>query len=172
MFLNLRARHMFLNRSLHKYIVDKPVTITFKHPRLILVLIISAVILLISLGLASVYHYNNYSGYYDPIFNNITIYGKDYDLGTLESIGNHESAHKFWFKDMTKEQRIRYGQIFKDANEFVSDYAKTNVAEDFADTVAYNTLCDLDLTSMPADRREFFKTISIGGITEIIGRPN
>jgi len=150
----------------------KTYKITIQHPRLVTFVLLAAGVVIIAWLISMVYHYNNYSGSYNSNINMITIYGKDFDLGTLEIIGIHEASHKFWFKDMTQAQRDEYELIFNGANTYVTDYAKTNAAEDFADTIAYNTICDLDTTRISEDRRQFLRDLSMPGIIKIIGRPD
>ena len=139
-----------------------------KHPRLLLFLLIIFFVTTLIVIFLVFNHYQNYAGKYDPFLNIEIIYGKNYSLADLEFIGIHESSHKIWFNDISKEDINKYITIFNDSNIFVSDYAKTNAAEDFADTIAYNTHCEFDITTVPDDRQEFFKNLKMKDIVKTI----
>jgi len=142
------------------------------HPRLMVILLTLLGLVTAGFCFKMAWVNANFSGQYDPFFNVYHVQGRDFDLGTLQFIGTHESAHKYWFKDMNESQRKEYEAIFMGSNEFVTNYAKTNAAEDFAETYAYTTICELDITRMPADRRQFFYNLNIPGIIKIISRPD
>ena len=69
-------------------------------------------------------------------------------------VAMHEVAHYFWFEKLTFNQRGAYRRVFNNATDYVSEYAKTNAREDFAETYAKTIQCEFNINLMPNDRAE------------------
>jgi len=142
--------------------------IIIPHPRFFTMLMIALVLSLIAFVGININQYYNSNGKYDYVFNIISVYPKDYTLSEIQFISTHEGSHKVWFKDLSDSQRDAYTKIFEDSNEFVTDYAKTNSAEDFAETIAANTLCVFYVDYVSEDRKKFFEDLEMPGMVKNI----
>jgi hypothetical protein len=70
----------------------------------------------------------------------ILIYTKMQSNQKLQETAMHEVCHNFWFTYLDFNQRLNYTCIFHNASYFVSDYARTETTEDFAESCAYYIL--------------------------------
>ena len=73
------------------------------------------------------------SGGYSREINLMYISPKDYPVANVLNAAGHESGHYIYFNKLTQAQRDEYKQLFLDSNMYISDYAKINEEEDFAE---------------------------------------
>jgi len=88
---------------------------------------------------------------------NIAVYGKGNNPKTLKKIANHEIGHYIWYEFLSDKDKKEYKKIYKFTNEFISDYAKTKVEEDFAENIGESVICKINYEIIPEDRRNFIK---------------
>ena len=80
---------------------------------------------------------SNDMGYFGEDTNNIIIFSKDYYIWNVREIAEHEIGHLIWYRDFNESQRNEYIKIYNQSTWFVSQYASTNVREDFAESYSY-----------------------------------
>lgn len=100
------------------------------------------------------------SGFYNPVFDVVKLKVGNQSPDELMFTCLHEAGHQYWFKYLDKEGRKYYERIYNNATEYVSNYASTNVEEDFAETYARIFVWVPVLEGLPKDRAEFFNKIS------------
>ena len=96
----------------------------------------------------------NTSGLYNPATTNIKIFSKGRRPHNVIRTAYHEVGHYVWYEWLSYSIRKEYRDIFNQTTEWVSDYAKTEVDEDFAETYMEYALN----VEIPSDRKEFFET--------------
>ena len=64
----------------------------------------------------------------------LKVYGKGLETDEVISVAFHEAGHHFWYTELNPTQREEYELIVNSSNKSVSEYAKKNIAEDFAET--------------------------------------
>jgi hypothetical protein len=100
---------------------------------------------------------NGTGGRYFTFSSNIAIYPKGTHPYQTSLYAHHEIGHYIWYEFMNDEQREEYTKIYENADEFVTDYAKTSVEEDFAETVMESVVITMDYDKLPRDRQDFMK---------------
>ena len=95
-------------------------------------------------------------GTYSNIINIISIFPKDHTFEENLFVSSHEIGHHVYFTKLTQAQRDEYEQLFKDSNEFVDEYAKTNAAESFAEEFAYTITYNVNMVTVPKEHQKFF----------------
>jgi len=98
-------------------------------------------------------------GAYSKEANFAVIFTKDLNMDRLVYVSSHELGHYIYFKKMTEEQRIEYEQLFKDSNEYITDYSMTNAAENFAEEFAAKIQCYYISDNGSNDRNYYFNKI-------------
>lgn len=68
---------------------------------------------------------------------NIIIYNRYLAIWQKDLTYLHERCHLVWRKNLNDTEMKEYGKIYENATYFVSDYAKTDVREDFAESCKY-----------------------------------
>ena len=107
--------------------------------------------------LFSIDNTNGTSGNYFLRSHNIALYPRD-DSPYLTLIhAHHEISHYIWYEFLSDKLRDDYAVIYENSDEFVSDYAMTEVEEDFAETVSKSIIIDINYSKIPEDRREFVR---------------
>jgi hypothetical protein len=96
-------------------------------------------------------------GYYGVTPEKIVIYSNKFSYYMLDFVYFHEKCHHIWYVRLNDEQRKEYTSIFKNADSYVDDYAKTSLEEDFAETCATYIL---DTNPIDEQRTEFLDKIS------------
>jgi len=71
----------------------------------------------------------------------------------------HEIGHWIWFEKLTVEQRKEYRQIYSALDWYATEYAETNVVEDFAETYEFYSTNDKSVDNAKID---FMKTVVEG----------
>lgn len=80
----------------------------------------------------------NLHGYYDIPTSKIYLCPQILpDKSLTRLVYSHEYWHWFWNNKLTQYERNEWGKIKSTENSFISEYAKTNIFEDFAETFAY-----------------------------------
>lgn len=98
------------------------------------------VVFVFSVALYIVDDYQNMSGFYMPGLDAFVVKGL-YNHTLL--IAAHETGHHIWYKRLSEEDRDRWVELHEASNEseFVSEYAKTNHKEDFAESYEKAIYC-------------------------------
>lgn len=86
------------------------------------------------------------SGGYSREINLMYISPKDFPVSNVLNAAGHESGHYVYFNKLTQAQRNEYKQLFLDSNMYITDYAKTNEEEDFAEMFGHMGKCVLSPT--------------------------
>jgi hypothetical protein len=95
---------------------------------------------------------------YRPGTQTILLYTlKENNLSNIEGDFYHELGHKVWFVYLTEEQQTKYTALYNKTTNFVSDYAKTDVKEDFAENYKAYRLNQ----SIKTSRLNFFKEMEM-----------
>ncbi len=86
---------------------------------------------------------NKASGVYIPSIDMFIAKG---EYGNSLEIAQHETGHHVWYKVLNEEERQTWQFIYNNSaqEEFVSEYAKTNYKEDFADSYKTTIHCFYD----------------------------
>ena len=95
-------------------------------------------------------------GHYHIGPNTITVYVRPSKYVTELTI--HELGHRWWFKNMTRANRLRFQDWFDEGLAPVSAYGKNNAAEAFAEAFAWFVLG----RSMSSQQVETFKMVALG----------
>lgn len=116
--------------------------------------VISMTIAGITIGSLSSLYLTDTTGLYYP---NGMIVMKT-DLYYAHAICAHEIGHQIYYQELTPEERALWEKIHEEDDEFVSEYAKTNAAEDFAETyrAAIITIVDPDRVAPYSKRKANF----------------
>jgi len=104
--------------------------------------------------------YINSAGAYSKELNISMVFPKEYDYLSTLKVSAHEAGHYIYFKKMYQEERDEYQKIFNNSNEFVSDYAKKNAEEDFAEMVKEMTVCTIStdrIMGEDVNKQKFFQ---------------
>lgn len=104
--------------------------------------------------------YTNSAGAYSKELNIAMLFTKDYDAYTNISVATHEIGHYVYFNKLSQSQRDEYEKLFAGSTVFVSDYARTNAQEDFAEMFVQATSCQINpefLVLQDKNKQEFFK---------------
>lgn len=102
-------------------------------------------------------YYNNLTGLYQNYFEIITVWAEGRTPEKAWQTCNHELAHYVDHKFVKARSDPIYINIFNTTDDFVSEYAKTNVNEDFAETFMTGLQFCFDLNKIPEDRRLYFE---------------
>lgn len=105
------------------------------------------------------YNFDQTAGSYSKEINLIAVYPKEYTTNEVFTISAHEIGHYIYYKKLTEKQRQEYEKIFNSSNEYISEYSKTNAAENFAEEFALTTRTYVYINSVSPSRKEFFKSI-------------
>jgi hypothetical protein len=103
--------------------------------------------------------YFNTGGGYLQHANVVMLFPKENTLNDVMYISSHEIGHYIWFIKLTEEERNEYIKIFNNSTENVTEYAKRNVQEDFAETFAWTVGYKIYPEDVPYDRKEFFEKL-------------
>ena len=101
--------------------------------------------------------YTNASGAYSKEINTIMIFPKDNSVWSQFHTAGHEIGHYIYFTKLTAEDRAEYEKLFNDSNEFVSQYSKTNAAENFAEEFSWVSLTQVHPEFVSDSRKDFFE---------------
>lgn len=96
-------------------------------------------------------------GDYSDYYKTIRIFTEDLSPEQVFSTCVHETGHYIHYQHLDDFDRGVYQFIYNKTNDTITDYAKTNWKEDFAENLENSyTLC-FDLNKIPEDRRDFIK---------------
>lgn len=82
------------------------------------------------------------------VWENVTAYHRNIDGQSYVNVCeewmristiSHELGHTFWYT-LTDEERLEYIDLYINTDEYISNYAKTDVKEDFSEMVKYITI--------------------------------
>jgi len=93
---------------------------------------------------------------------NIALYTKSQAPIPILQASSHEVGHYIYYELMFNKFVEDYEKIFVNSQEFVSDYAKTNAEEDFAETFSEALEFKINWDKIPKDRLPFFKKVLKG----------
>lgn len=79
----------------------------------------------------------NLSGRYYPQHQIFAINASLSNSKDVQITTNHEMCHWLWYEHLSLSRQKRYEILFNVTVNYVTDYAKTNVNEDFAENCAY-----------------------------------
>jgi len=105
-------------------------------------------------------------GKYNGKFQLIRVWGYDRPMTDVMDTAIHELGHYLDDRHIYTPGSAEYNRIFNTTDEFVSDYSKTKVTEDFAETFEEGVQYCFNLSKIPEDRRHFFKTRILPHIPE------
>lgn len=108
----------------------------FKNTKLISALSKCTLIIFVFLIFLIVNLVTQADGAYSKEVNAAFIFTKDLNADRLFYVSSHELGHYIYFKKLNEYDRKEYEKIFKDSNNFVTEYSKTNVTENFAEEFA------------------------------------
>jgi hypothetical protein len=114
--------------------------------------------ILIFLFMAFNIYFNTGGGYLQHA-NVVMLFPKENTLNDVMYISSHEIGHYIWFTKLTEEERNKYIEIFNNSTEHVTEYAKRNVQEDFAETFAWTVEYRIYPEYAPYNRKEFFEKL-------------
>jgi len=100
----------------------------------------------------------------------IEIYGSKLDRFYIFDVAFHEIGHHYWNTEINQLNKRKYSQIYKNADNYVSLYAKPkglnekgksrgfkdDMREDFAETFSIAIDCTFNLSRVPEDRRTYY----------------
>jgi predicted SprT family Zn-dependent metalloprotease len=102
--------------------------------------------------------HHNAGGKYFIHNQQIELYAVKYQRPDELSIaGHHEIAHWVWYEKLNGLQKHTYRQIHEQDPVFITEYAKKNVKEDFAESVAHSIKCEFDWSSLSQRRQAFMQ---------------
>jgi len=107
---------------------------------------------------------SNAAGLYFPSSESILLFTNKNNINTNMGRAEHELGHYFWYEFLDTNSKNEYELIFDKNVEFVTEYAKTNVREDFAETFKIGWECSFNLELLPENRREFFEIYVINSL--------
>jgi hypothetical protein len=87
--------------------------------------------------------YFNTLGGYSKEINVIYILPNNLSVYTVLNSAGHETGHYVYFNKLTQTERDEYKKIFLSSTQFVTDYARTNEFEDFAEMFNHMGRCEL-----------------------------
>jgi hypothetical protein len=117
------------------------------------ILVVLSVLGVLSVGTftynALYFNIHSNDAYYNPVTNQIVISPEKVNYSSIQDVYLHEYAHYIWYQKLEPKERCYYTTIYDNATEFISDYAETNVEEDFAETLRFY------LTNIPTPKDRF-----------------
>ena len=105
-------------------------------------------------------------GFYDGGREVIVVFTQHNDIDYIQFALMHEMCHKIWWDYLSDEERDEYKRISKDATEWIREYAKKNVREDFADHCGFWIMGSKDIS----DEREIFLLNNVDKYITRLGR--
>jgi len=104
----------------------------------------------------------NITGIWNSRTDNILIIGGGRHSRDLRETFEHENCHRIYWTLLSESQRIEYQKIYYKTDSFISEYAKANEQEDFAENCAHyilktKPLLKINEAFMDSHVREFIK---------------
>ena len=96
------------------------------------------------------------NGIYSDMLNIISVFPKDHTFEENLFVSSHEIGHHVYFTKLSQEQRNEYEKLVKDSNIYIDDYARTNVAESFAQEFAYTITYNVNMIVIPDEHKQFW----------------
>jgi hypothetical protein len=81
-------------------------------------------------------------------------------LNNLNYVANHEIGHYIWFNELELDVKDKYSLIYDNATEFISEYSKKNVLENYAEEYENAMECKFNISKISENKQFAFRGIT------------